>query len=65
MAVLMVPVLLLAKPLLIYRTRMKARHQVGEQNRATLSQDQLMLFSTRVIIVKTKTKTFKALVVKA
>ncbi|XP_056105257.1 V-type proton ATPase 116 kDa subunit a 1 [Rhinichthys klamathensis goyatoka] len=28
-AVLMVPVLLLAKPLLIYRTRMKARHQVS------------------------------------
>ncbi|KAG1940256.1 V-type proton ATPase 116 kDa subunit a1-like [Pimephales promelas] len=32
MAVLMVPVLLLAKPLLIYRTRMKARHQVFGNN---------------------------------
>uniref|UniRef100_A0A673GRR8 V-type proton ATPase subunit a n=1 Tax=Sinocyclocheilus rhinocerous TaxID=307959 RepID=A0A673GRR8_9TELE len=31
-AVLMVPVLLLVKPFLIYRTRMKTRHQVGEQN---------------------------------
>ncbi|XP_077101298.1 V-type proton ATPase 116 kDa subunit a 1 isoform X1 [Siphateles boraxobius] len=31
-AMLMVPVLLLAKPLLIYRTRMKARHQVFGNN---------------------------------
>uniref|UniRef100_A0A9J8CYH1 V-type proton ATPase subunit a n=1 Tax=Cyprinus carpio carpio TaxID=630221 RepID=A0A9J8CYH1_CYPCA len=36
-AVLMVPVLLLVKPFLIYRTRMKTRHQVS---RATLSQEQ-------------------------
>uniref|UniRef100_A0A672RPN6 V-type proton ATPase subunit a n=1 Tax=Sinocyclocheilus grahami TaxID=75366 RepID=A0A672RPN6_SINGR len=42
-AVLMVPVLLLVKPFLIYRTRMKTRHQVGEQSRATLSQEQYML----------------------
>uniref|UniRef100_A0A673GRG0 V-type proton ATPase subunit a n=1 Tax=Sinocyclocheilus rhinocerous TaxID=307959 RepID=A0A673GRG0_9TELE len=31
-AVLMVPVLLLVKPFLIYRTRMKTRHQVGEKD---------------------------------
>lgn len=30
-AVLMVPVLLLVKPLLVYRTRMKTRHQVNDQ----------------------------------
>uniref|UniRef100_A0A672RPZ3 V-type proton ATPase subunit a n=1 Tax=Sinocyclocheilus grahami TaxID=75366 RepID=A0A672RPZ3_SINGR len=40
-AVLMVPVLLLVKPFLIYRTRMKTRHQVGEQSRATLSQEHM------------------------
>lgn len=49
-AILMVPVLLLVKPLLIYRTRMKTRYQVGEQSRATLSQEELMLVSTRVSI---------------
>uniref|UniRef100_A0A8C1P8N5 V-type proton ATPase subunit a n=1 Tax=Cyprinus carpio TaxID=7962 RepID=A0A8C1P8N5_CYPCA len=38
-AVLMVPVLLLVKPFLIYRTRMKTRHQVS---RATLSQEHLV-----------------------